>query len=167
MEEYESLGDCIKAIYKKASEYAIDGVKKDIGGPFGAGIIQKINDKYRILVVERNKVIRDNDPTCHAEINAIRKACTILNNKSLDDCILVTTGKSCPMCLSAAIWANIKVIYYSEEYDSAVIAGFRDEAIENYINKKDLSIISEVRIKDENTIKPFEEWNKKSDKSNY
>jgi len=167
MEEYDNLEECIKAIYQKASEYAIDGVKNNIGGPFGAGIIQKVNGKYKILVIERNTVIKDNDPTCHAEVNAIRRACNILNNKNLEDCILVTTGKSCPMCLSAAIWANIKTIYYSEEYNSAVTAGFRDEAIEDYINKKNLNIISEIRFKDENTIKPFEEWNRKNDKINY
>lgn len=165
-EIFNNLNDAIKRIFELSSLYAKDGVKNNIGGPFGAGIIQKIDNKYKILTISRNTVIESNDPTSHAEVNAIRSACKILNNKSLDDCILVTTAKSCPMCLSASIWANIKTIYYSEDYEDAITAGFRDNDIAEYI-KGNNNIIKEEQIKDDNCILPFIDWNNKSDRINY
>lgn len=145
--EYDNLEECVNEVYELASKYAIDGVKNNIGGPFGAGIIyEKENGKYIILLIERNTVIASKDPTAHAEVNAIRSACKALNTRSLENCILVTTAKSCPMCLSAACWADIKTIYYSQSYDSAVSSGFRDEGIQEYI-KGENDIIDEEQLK--------------------
>lgn len=166
--EYDNLENCVKEVYKIAYEYANEGIKKGIGGPFGAGIIQKTeNGKYLILAIGRNSVIETNDPTAHAEINAIRKACNILQNKSLNNCILVTTAKSCPMCLSAAIWANIPVIYYSESYDQASNSGFRDNDIHEYLIGNNPSIITEKQLQDEKCKKLFESWNNKRNKIIY
>lgn len=165
--EYENLEECVNTVYELASKYAIEGVKDGIGGPFGAGIIyKKENGKYVILVIERNTVIISKDPTAHAEVNAIRSACKLLNTKSLENCILVTTAKSCPMCLSAACWANIKTIYYSQSYDSAEEAGFRDEKIAEYI-KGNNEIIEENLLKNPCCSMPFTEWNNKEDKEEY
>lgn len=165
--EYANLEECVSKVYDLASEYAIDGVKNNVGGPFGAGIIRKNeNGKYEIVSLARNTVVSAKDPTAHAEVNAIRIACEKLKNKSLENCILVTTAKSCPMCLSAACWANIKTIYYSQEYDTAVSSGFRDEKIAEYI-KGNNSIIEEKRVKKDCCEKPFIEWDKKSDKEEY
>ena len=138
--DYENLEECVNVVYEHASKYATDGVKNNIGGPFGAGIIyKKDNNRYIILVVERNTVLRSKDPTAHAEINAIRSACKQLNPKSLENCILVSTAKCCPMCLSAACWANIKTIYYSQSYDNAKEGGFRDEEISEYIKGNNIN----------------------------
>lgn len=165
--EYENLEECVNIVYELASKYAMDGVKNNIGGPFGAGIIyKKGNNRYTILVIERNTVLYSKDPTAHAEVNAIRRACKQLNTKSLENCILVTTAKSCPMCLSAACWANIKTIYYSQSYDSAVDSGFRDEQIAEYI-KGNNQIIEEKLLKNPCCEFPFVEWNKKEDKEEY
>lgn len=165
--EYENLEECINEVYELASKYAIDGVKKGIGGPFGAGIIyEKDNGRYVILVIERNSVLKSKDPTAHAEVNAIRSACRALNTKSLENCILVTTAKSCPMCLSAACWANIKTIYYSQSYNSAVNSGFRDEQIQDYI-KGENQIIEEKMLNNPCCEEPFMEWNNKKDKEEY
>ena len=133
--EYENLEECVNVVYELASKYATDGVKNNIGGPFGAGIIyKKENNRYIILVVERNTVLCTQKTQPHMqEINAIRSACKQLNTKSLENCILVSTAKCCPMCLSAACWANIKTIYYSQSYDNAKEGGFRDEEISEYI----------------------------------
>ena len=162
-----NLENCVNKVLELSSDYAIEGVKNNIGGPFGAGIIlQKENGKYEILVIERNSVIASKEPTAHAEVNAIRKACEKLDSRSLENCILVTTGKSCPMCLSAACWANIKKIYYSENYESAVSSGFRDEKIAEYI-KGNNQIIQEIQMKKECCEKPFEVWNNKKEKENY
>ena len=165
--EYDNLEECVNEVYELASKYDIDGVKNNIGGPFGAGIIyKKENGKYIILLIERNTVIASKDPTAHAEVNAIRSACKALNTRSLENCILVTTAKSCPMCLSAACWADIKTIYYSQSYDSAVSSGFRDEEIQEYI-KGENDIIDEEQLKNPCCEYPFIEWNKKQDRQDY
>ena len=148
--EYDNLEECVNEVYELASKYAIDGVKNNIGGPFGAGIIyEKENGKYIILLIERNTVIASKDPTAHAEVNAIRSACKALNTRSLENCILVTTA-----------------IYYSQSYDSAVSSGFRDEGIQEYI-KGENDIIDEEQLKNPCCEYPFIEWNKKQDRQDY
>ncbi len=164
---YDDINDAINDIYKEASSYAIKGIKDNIGGPFGAGIIQKINDKYKIITISRNTVIGSKDPTCHAEVNAIRLACKKLNKMTLEDCILVTTAKSCPMCLSASIWAQIPTIYYSESYDDASESGFKDSAIEEYIKGNNKNLINEIQLNNIECKKSFYEWNNKEDKIQY
>ena len=96
-------------LMKKANENAIEGIKNKEGGPFGAVIVDK---EGNIIANGNNKVIKNNDPTAHAEIIAIREACKKLNTYDLKDYILYTLCEPCPMCLSATIWANIKTIYY-------------------------------------------------------
>ena len=140
--EYEDLEECVNDVYALASKYADDGVKQGVGGPFGAGIIQKIDNSYKIICIERNTVISSKDATSHAEINAIRKASKTLDRYNLEDCILVTTAKSCPMCLSASCWANIPVIYYSVDYSEATASGFRDDAIAEYIKGNNTDLIN-------------------------
>ena len=165
--EYDDLEECVNDVYTIASKYADEGVKNGIGGPFGAGIIyKKENNKYVILCIERNNVISTKDPTAHAEVNAIRSACKKLNNKSLENCYLVTTAKSCPMCLSAACWANISKIYYSQNYESAVESGFRDEKIVEYIRGNN-NIIEEIQLVNDCCKIPFIIWDNKKDKEEY
>lgn len=139
----------------------------NIGGPFGAGIIQKIGNNYKIICIERNTVIYTKDATCHAEINAIRTASKILNKFNLSDCILVTTAKSCPMCLSASCWASIPVIYYGTDYSEATTSGFKDEKISEYIKGKNDKIIKEVQIKNDISLEPFKVWDEKEDRIKY
>lgn len=169
---FDDIESCIKICYEILSEYATDGVLNNIGGPFGAAIIQKIinnneNIRYKILTIARNTVISEKDVTCHAEVNAIRKATKRLNRFVLDDCILVTTAKSCPMCLSASCWASIKTIYYGIDYSCADTSGFKDSTIQDYLIGKNDSIIEEIYKKDENCITPFKVWNNFEDKVMY
>ena len=167
MKEFYRVEDAIAYVYETASRYADDGVVNNIGGPFGAGIVLVDNDIYKVISIERNTVISTNDPTCHAEVNAIRDACNKLRTPFLDNCILITTAKSCPMCLSAACWARIKTIYYGVDYSDATTAGFKDAAIEEYIQGKNDSLIKEVYLANENCKKPFMTWNNKADRINY
>ena len=87
MKEFNRVEDAIAYVYETASRYADDGVVNNIGGPFGAGIVLVDNDIYKVISVERNTVISTNDPTCHAEVNAIRDACNKLRTPFLDNCI--------------------------------------------------------------------------------
>ena len=163
---YTNLEECIKEVLKKAVDNTIDSIKNNNGGPFGAAVVQVIDNKYKLISVESNGVISLKDPTAHAEVQAIRKACEILDKGYLDDCILISTSKSCPMCLSAAIWARIPVIYYAEEYDKASLSGFKDDDIANYI-KGNNKIIREVKVSNNNCNKLFKIWENKEDKEVY
>lgn len=110
---------------------------QNIGGPFGA-VIVKDNE---IISVASNTVLKDNDPTAHAEINVIRQACKKLGTYDLTGCELYATGYPCPMCLSAIIWANIKKVYFCNGVDQAEKIGFRDDFIYNYIKNRDPEIL--------------------------
>jgi guanine deaminase len=164
---YDNLDECIDECFKLSSLYADEGVKKNIGGPFGACIIQKINEKYKVLVMSRNTVLFEKDATCHAEINAIRKASKILDRFDLSDCILITTSKSCPMCISAACWAKIKLVYYSLDYEIATTNGFKDNNILDYLKNNNNNVIQEEKIANKYAIVPFTTWKNKEDKNTY
>lgn len=102
------------------------------GGPFGAVVV----NNGKIIGRGHNEVIKNNDPTCHGEIQAIRDACKKLGTYDLTGCELYTSAMPCPMCLGAIVWANIKVVYYGNSaYDAAQI-GFRDEFIYRFIEGK-------------------------------
>lgn len=165
--KFETLESCLDEVFNAAASYATEGVKENIGGPFGAGIIQKVNDKYKVLVIERNTVISTKDATSHAEINAIRKAEKILNRIFLDDCILVSTAKSCPMCLSAACWAKILILYYGVDYTKATLSGFKDDSIFEYLNGKKNNIIKEILKENPFSEEPFKVWNSLEKKTMY
>ncbi len=116
------LEECIE----KARKNMLEGV----GGPFGAAIVDKDEN---VISVSSNSVLKDNDPTAHAEVNAIREACKKLNTNDLSNYILYTTCYPCPMCMSAAIWANISKVYYFATKEDAEKIGFRDNYIYKFI----------------------------------
>ena len=132
-------------LYKALQEAKI-GIKNKDGGQFGAVVVNK---EGKIIGVGHNKVLKENDPTSHAEINAIKDACHNLKTCNLIGCTLYTTTEPCPMCLSASIWANIENIYYgTTRYDAAQI-GFRDDDIYLYLEGKKPSILNKKQIEDE------------------
>ena len=144
-------------------------MNENIGGPFGAAIIDKDGN---IIALESNRVLGDHDPTAHAEVMAIREACKNINSYDLSGCELYTTCYPCPMCLSAIIWSNIKVVYYGNTKEDAANIGFRDDYIYNYIgnlskNMQDNSVL-ELNCMDRNeTIEEFNKFVSKSDKIIY
>ncbi len=115
-------------------------MNQDVGGPFGALIIDNNN---QVIAVASNSVLRDHDPTAHAEINVIRKATKKLQTHDLSGCILYTTAYPCPMCLGAIIWSNIKKVYYGCVEKDADAIGFRDDFIYRFIEGKrqDLKVL--------------------------
>ena len=100
-----------KLLMEEAIKLAYDNLNNTINGPFGA-IIVKDN-----IIVGRgaNSVASTNDPTAHAEVNAIRDACKNLNTFDLDNCDIYTSCEPCPMCLGAIYWAHLNNIYYAEQ----------------------------------------------------
>lgn len=135
------------------------------GGPFGAAIIKD----GEIIALANNTVIKDNDPTAHGEMNAIRLACKKLGTFDLSGCILYTTSEPCPMCMSGIIWANISKVYYGCTVEDAADIGFRDEHILNFLkgdctNKKVLDL---EQIDKTNCMTAFEMWKNRQDKVEY
>ena len=128
---------------KMAREQAEKGMKSNEGGPFGAVITDKDGN---IISVANNQVLKNNDPTAHAEVQAIREACKKLNTHDLSGYILYTSCEPCPMCLSAIIWANIKEVYYGCTKEDAGNIGFRDDIIYDYLkgNNKDLICLKQL-----------------------
>ena len=99
------------------------GIENGHGGPFGAVVVKN----GEVVASGHNCVLKNNDSTCHGEIDAIRKAEQALGTYDLSDCELYTTGEPCPMCLAAILWANIKKVYYGCTIADNAEIGFRDE----------------------------------------
>ena len=138
-------------------------VYENAGGPFGAVIVKD----GKVISVASNTVLRDNDPTAHAEINAIKGAGKALNSYDLSGCEIYATGYPCPMCLSAIMWSNIKKIYYGTSLKDAEAIGFRDDKIYNFIRNNNQSDDIEIEnIDRDKCIKLFEEY-KNSNKTIY
>ncbi|MGL5540114.1 MAG: nucleoside deaminase [Erysipelotrichaceae bacterium] len=110
-------------------------MRKQEGGPFGAVILDQTG---KVLAVASNSVLKDFDPTAHAEINAIRQACASRKNYDLSGCILYTTCYPCPMCLSAIVWANIKTVIYGCTSNDASAIGFKDEPLYTFLKQRPL-----------------------------
>lgn len=144
-----------------AIEEAEKGIHKGHGGPFGAVIV-----KDGVVVSKgHNHVVVNNDPTCHGEVDAIRKACKKLGTFDLTGCEIYTTGFPCPMCFCAILWANIDKVFYGCNTTDTEIIGFRDKAFEQSIDKKKKSICHEVNRQE--CLKLYEEYKNILDKVNY
>lgn len=134
------------------------------GGPFAAVVVK--NDQ---LVAEGiNQVTSLFDPTAHAEVQAIRKACEILKSFQLDDCDLYTSCEPCPMCLGAIYWARPSRVIYAADRKDAADAGFDDDFIYLEIQKspQDRGIVFERLFKND-YLAPFKAWTKKIDRIAY
>lgn len=107
---------------RRAIARAVKNVASGKGGPFGAVIVRG----GKVLAEAGNTVFATNDPTAHAELNAIRAACQELAAFRLDGCTLYTSSEPCPMCLAACYWSHLDRIYYAAGAEDAARAGFDD-----------------------------------------
>ena len=151
---------------KIAKDLADKNLETSNGGPFGAVIVKD----GKIIGKGSNNVLKDNDPTAHAEVMAIRDACKNINSYDLTGCVLYTSCYPCPMCLSAIIWANIDKIYYGNTKEDAEKIGFRDKFIYDTISKLNNNETTSIQFKcidREETIKTFNEYMNKTDKEIY
>ena len=115
-----------------------------------------------------NQVVVNNDPTCHAEVDAIRQACANIKSFNLKGCDIYTTGEPCPMCLSAVLWANIEHIYYGCTISENEMIGFRDEDFYEYLSISTNEMKNRIsQIDHEECLKLFKKYMKIKDKVNY
>lgn len=134
------------------------------GGPFGAVIVRD----GRIIARGTNRVTAENDPTAHAEVTAIRRACSALGVFKLDGCEIYTSCEPCPMCLSAIYWAGISRIYYGNTKADAAAVGFDDSFIYDEISLTPAERkIKAVNMLREEALNGFRMWSEKEDKIEY
>ena len=128
-----------EAFMQAALEEAYAGIEAGDGGPFGTVIVKD----GEIVGRGHNRVVVNQDPTCHGEMEAIRDACKNLGTFDLSGCELYTTAEPCPMCLGATLWANIPVVYYGCTREDSDEIGFRDEVFYEYLaGENDLLTVS-------------------------
>jgi guanine deaminase len=149
---------------KLAVDEAFAGMRQGDGGPFGAVIVKD----GKVIASAHNEVIKTNDPTMHAEVNAIRKATKLLGRFDLSDCEIYSSCEPCPMCFAAIHWAKMKSLYVgASRYDAADI-GFDDQYIYDVINKTaDHQQVHIEELDCEQCKAPFVEWSEKEDKKEY
>ena len=151
-----------------AIDLSDDNFDKNYGGPFGACVVKD----GKIIGKGINRVIKNMDPTAHAEIIAIRNACKTIKSHDLSGCELYTSCYPCPMCLSAIIWANIKKVYYGNTKEDAGDIGFRDDFIYDYIEKlsndiQDKKVLNLKSLNREEAIEVFKRYEEDKDKIVY
>ncbi|WBL24436.1 nucleoside deaminase [Zunongwangia sp. HGR-M22] len=153
-----------KKFMRRAIALAEEGMDTGAGGPFGAVVVKD----GEIVAEGWNIVTSSNDPTAHAEITAIRRACENLNTFQLEDCILYTSCEPCPMCLGAIYWARPKKVFYALNHNDAAKIGFDDQFIYEELDKD----IENRKVPFENIIREealpvFEKWDRKENRIDY
>jgi tRNA(Arg) A34 adenosine deaminase TadA len=121
-----------KEFMEMAIEEARAGIMAGDGGPFGAVIVKD----GEVVATGHNRVLSNNDSTCHGEIDAIRRAEQKLETYDLAGCEIYTTGEPCPMCLAAVMWANIEKVYYGCTLEDNAEIGFRDEKFDKLMGER-------------------------------
>ena len=134
------------------------------GGPFGAVIVRN----GEVIATGTNRVTANNDPTAHAEVSAIRAACTKEQNFKLAGCTCYTSCEPCPMCLSALYWAGVERIVYGNTKEDAKAINFDDSFIYDEIAKPyALRAIPIQNLMREEALAGFRAWSEKEDKIEY
>ena len=149
---------------RRAISLAEDNASSGNGGPFGAVIVKD----GKVVAEGSNTVTVDNDPTAHAEVNAIRRACAVLGTFDLSGCELYTSCEPCPMCLAACYWAHISRVYYAAGRDDAAAAGFDDDMIYVEVAKPlDERKLPFIQLLPDEGLRPFLLWRANPDKVRY
>jgi guanine deaminase len=149
---------------RRAIALATENVTSGTGGPFGAVVVRE----GKIVSEGANSVTATNDPTAHAEVNAIRAAAKALGTFALHGCELYTSCEPCPMCLAAAYWARLDAIYYGACAADAARAGFDDAFLYDELRKtQDLRKIPATQMLGDEAWASFDTWMKAANKVEY
>lgn len=146
---------------KLAVEEAEKGIASNEGGPFGCVIVKN----GEVVGKGHNQVVKNNDPTCHGEMMAIRDACRKTGNFDLSGCELYTTGEPCPMCFGAILWANISRVFYGCNIKDTEKIGFRDRRFYEDSEKIKAELFEENGR--EECLELYRKYSQRSEKTNY
>jgi tRNA(Arg) A34 adenosine deaminase TadA len=153
-----------KTFMQEAIRLSIEKMEAGEGGPFGAVIVQN----GKIIGRGWNHVTSSKDPTAHAEVSAIRDACTHLGTFDLSGCEIYSSCEPCPMCLSAIYWARLDKLYFAATHTDAANAGFDDEFIYQEVSKPwETRALTTEQLMPNEAREAFEQWMAKSDKTSY
>ena len=148
---------------RQAIDLSIENVRNG-GGPFGAVIVRN----GEVVATGVNNVVPHCDPTAHAEVSAIRKACQKVGDFKLDGCTIYTSCEPCPMCLSAIYWSGIERIFYGNTKQDAEDINFSDKFIYDELALPMTERrVPAVNIMREEALEAFRDWEDKSDKVEY
>ena len=149
---------------QRALDLALERMRANMGGPFGALVVRN----GEIVAEGWNEVTSTNDPTAHAEVVAIRRACARLDTFNLSDCEIYASCEPCPMCLGAIYWARPDRVYYAAAAKDAADAGFDDSFIYSELNvmhrERKIPFVQGMR---DAGLEPFQAWMRKNDRVKY
>ncbi len=149
---------------REAIRLSLENVTQRGGGPFGCVVVKD----GQIIARGFNQVTASNDPTAHAEVDAIRKACAALGTFQLDGCDLYTSCEPCPMCLGAIYWARPARVFYGNTKQDAAVIGFDDQFIYDEIDKPlPARAIPMVPLLREEAAAGFQAWAELATKTAY
>ena len=148
----------------RAIQLSIENARSGRGGPFGAVVVKN----SKVISEGMNRVASTNDPTAHAEVLAIREACTKLGAFSLEGCEIYSSCEPCPMCLGAIYWARLSRVYFGNADADASRIGFDDSLIYHEIaqphSQRKIPMIQMMR---EEALSAFRAWENKPNKISY
>lgn len=159
-----SIDEIAQRHLREAIRLSIENVESGRGGPFGAVVV------YQGEIIGRgtNLVTASNDPTAHAEVVAIRRACQHRQNFMLDECEIYTSCEPCPLCLAAIYWSRMTKIYYAATCDDAAAAGFDDrifyEELAKPIESRQIPAVHSLRNE---AAAAFAAWKRSSGRIEY
>jgi guanine deaminase len=154
----------INPFMRRAVDLALEKMRENGDGPFGAVVVK--DDK--IIAEGWNQVTATNDPTAHAEIVAIRRACAALGSFELLECDIYANCEPCPMCLGAIYWTRLRRFYYCKTRVDAARIGFDDDFVYQQIAlPPGARQIPAIQLVDEKAHLVFSEWAANPDKREY
>ncbi len=149
---------------RRAIELSRTNVAKGTGGPFGAVIVKG----GEVIGEGANQVTARNDPTAHAEVEAIRAACAHIGNFDLSGAVIYTSCEPCPMCLAAIYWARLERIYFANTKVDAAAINFDDDFIYREFAKVPAArTIPMTQLLRDEAVQAFKEWGSSTGKISY
>lgn len=149
---------------QQAIALATENVLSGRGGPFGAVIVRN----GEALATGANSVTASNDPTAHAEVIAIRNACTKLNTFALQGCEIYTSCEPCPMCLAAIYWSRLDAIFYGNTAATAAAAGFDDQFLYDQVKlRPDQRALPTTNLLRDEALSSFNAWRQYAGRIDY
>ncbi len=148
----------------RAIELSVEQVRSGRGGPFGAVIVRD----GAVVAEGCNEVTASLDPTAHAEVVAIRRACQGLGDFSLAGAMIYASCEPCPMCLAAIYWARLDRLVFANTRAEAASIGFDDALIYDEIPKPiSARRLPTLHLPLREGVDAFAEWARKPDKLAY